>query len=574
MKKLLSFLLVVMMLAITLCSAASAETVGIDFEDGLCAFAGALAYRGNADTSVLSVVEFNGSKALKVDSQGKVPFIALNLDGLLGENLPKVRTIQLDLGIDKGPDGKFYAVSGLFYLLTGADSVESSRDWSVYMAKKNPRTFTIALDETEIFEAGCGNSLIISKEVDNYATKHSATPLPFYLDNIVFLDAEGNALPVDTTAEFVKPSTGRDLSNLAVVTNATELETGALSGAGWAQGDLPAETLDLLVPGSVLEIDYTSADGSIWIVIPDAACGWMRVSAWENTVYRNNSRSIAQISYEQIAAACGEDKTTWGERIQAESASDWEIYAARVGTPVNQIVLANATDFTAGTVSGNAWGQGDLSESIMEALVPGSVLEMEYESEDGSMWIVVPDAAAGWMRLGMENTTRIDGKCYVTYEQIAAVCGEDKATWGTRIQAEAMSNWEVYSIRVGTKNEFLPIHDLVTFDMEAVSGGAWGQGDLPEGIMEALRPGAVITMTYESADNSIWIVVPDSEAGWMRVAGAGNGTAAADGSVVQITYEQIAKICGEDKATWGNRIQAEAASDWTVYSVAVGYTAE
>ncbi len=262
-------------------------------------------------------------------------------------------------------------------------------------------------------------------------------------------------MPVDTSAKFVKPSTGRDLSNLAMITNPTELETGTISGAGWAQADLPANTMELLVPGSVLEIDYSSADGSIWIVLPDAACGWMFVAAFENTAYRNNSHSIAQISYEQIAAACGEDKTTWG----------------------------------------------------------------------------------------------------------------------TRIQAEAMSDWEVYSVRVGMKNEFLPIHDLVTFDMEAVSGGAWAQGDLPAGILDALRPGAVITMTYESADNSIWIVVPDSEAGWMRIAGAGNGTAAADGSVGQITYEQIAQSCGEDKATWGSRIQAEAMSDWTVYSVAVGYTA-
>ncbi len=178
MKKLLSFLLIAMM-AVTLCSAASAESAGIDFEDGLCTFASALAYRGNADASVLLVVEFHGSKALKAESQGKVPYIALNLDGLLGENLPKVRSIQMELGIDEGPDGKFYAVSGLFYLLTGTDSVESIRQCSVYMDKKNLRTFTITLEDSEVFEAGSGNSLIISKNVDNYASKHSATPLPF-----------------------------------------------------------------------------------------------------------------------------------------------------------------------------------------------------------------------------------------------------------------------------------------------------------------------------------------------------------------------------------------------------------
>lgn len=573
MKRYLSLLLVVM-LTITLCPAASAETLGIDFEDGSCICAGVLAYRGNADASVLSVVDFHDSKALKVESQGRVPYLAFNLDGLLGENLAKVRAIQADVGLDYAPDGKFYAVSGAVYMLTGEKNTETSREWSVYMAKKNPRTITIELGEHEAFAAGCGNMLIISKEVDNYAAKHNATPQPFYVDNLVFLDEEGNALPVDPTAEYVQPRNERDLSNLAVIQNAVELETGTLSGGGWAQADLPANTMELLVPGSVLEIDYTSEEGTMWIVLPEAACGWTRVAAFEDSSYRNNSKTIAQITYEQIAALCGEDKSTWGTRVQVEAMSNWEVYAARVGTPVNQITVANAADFTSGTISGSGWGQGDLSADVIEALVPGSVLVMDYASEDGSMWIVLPDAVNGWTRLGMENTTRIGGKCYVTYEQIAAVCGEDKATWGGRVQAEAMTNWEVYAVSVGMKNEFLPIHDMVTFDMPALSGGGWGQGDLPAGIIDALRPGAVITMNYESVDGSIWIVVPDSANGWMRVGGAGNGTSAANGSVVQITYEQIAQLCGADKATWGSRIQAEAMTDWTVYSVAVGYTAD
>lgn len=573
MKKVLSWLLIAVM-AISLCPAALAEATGIDFEDGAAAFAGVMAYRGNADSSDITVADFNGSKAMKIESKGKVPYIAFNLEGLLGENLPKVRSIRMDIGIDEGPDGKFYAVSGLLYTLTGADQVETTHDWSVYLAKKNPRTFTFTLGETEVFTADSGNYMVLSKEVDNYATKHSATPLPFYVDNIAFLDADGNALPVDTAAVYVKPNTGRDLSNLAVVQNATEIETGTLKNGGWAQTDMPAGTMDLLVPGSVLELDYASADGTMWIVIPDAQAGWMRVGAFEDTSYRNNSRSIAQITYEQIAAVCGEDKSTWGGRVQVEAMSDYEVYAARVGTPVNQIIAADAVDFTTGTVSGGGWAQADLSSDIMNALVPGSVIVMDYASEDGSMWIVIPDAQVGWSRIGMEGGTHIDGKCYVTYEQIAAVCGEDKSTWGGRVQAEAMSSWEVYAVCVGKKTEFVPVHDVTEFAMDPISNGGWAQTDLPGGIIEALQPGMVITLTYESADNSIWVVVPDSQAGWMRVGGCGNGNAAANGSVAQISYEQIAQLCGEDKATWGTRLQGEAMSDWTIYSIAVGYAAK
>jgi len=36
---------------------------------------------------------------------------------------------------------------------------------------------------------------------------------------------------------------------------------------------------------------------------------------------------------------------------------------------------------------------------VLDALVPGTALQIDFESEDGSMWIVMPDCAAGWMRV-------------------------------------------------------------------------------------------------------------------------------------------------------------------------------
>ena len=60
----------------------------------------------------------------------------------------------------------------------------------------------------------------------------------------------------------------------------------------------------------------------------------------------------------------------------------------------------------------------------------------------------MPDAAAGWSRINQQQVGA-GGKAYVTYEEIAAVCGEDKTTWGARMQCEAKTDWEVYSVRVG-----------------------------------------------------------------------------------------------------------------------------
>ena len=37
----------------------------------------------------------------------------------------------------------------------------------------------------------------------------------------------------------------------------------------------------------------------------------------------------------------------------------------------------------------------------------------------------------------------------ITYDTIAQYLGEDTSTWGTTIQCEATSAWEVYSVTIG-----------------------------------------------------------------------------------------------------------------------------
>ena len=43
---------------------------------------------------------------------------------------------------------------------------------------------------------------------------------------------------------------------------------------------------------------------------------------------------IAQVTYEQIEALCGEDKSTWGAMMQCESSSPWNVYAVAVGQAI------------------------------------------------------------------------------------------------------------------------------------------------------------------------------------------------------------------------------------------------
>ena len=143
------------------------KEASIDFEDGLFGFVGLSMAKGNADASELSLVDYNGSKALKVDVQSKVPYVALSLDGLLGADIEKVRTIEMDLGVDLS-GGKFYACSGRIYAYSGTKLTESYDDWAVYMEKSNPKTAisTLGSDE-ELFVANAGNYIVISKETDN-----------------------------------------------------------------------------------------------------------------------------------------------------------------------------------------------------------------------------------------------------------------------------------------------------------------------------------------------------------------------------------------------------------------------
>ena len=564
----------------------------IDFEDGLFGFVGNDKSANSAsDDSLFSVEDYNGSKALKVTPQGKMPYVGIQADALLGADAAKLKTVEMTVGTEN-PDGEFFACSGKIYGFVGEDAAKTEAEWSVYLETANPKTISYTVPDDQAFMEG--NYLVVSLETDNGKTK-GVTQANMYIDNIVFKDAQGNVLAADTSAEYVAASSGADRSNLCSVTGAVEFADFACSGDGWAQNgfDIPAEVIEALVPGSVVEITFSSETGNLWIVMPDAAAGWMRVGQGDadgsgsDAAYINNSGNVCQITYEQIAAVCGDDVSTWGARMQCESDGAWEVQAVKVGQKAPAYALADAVEFADFACSGDGWAQNgfDIPAEVIEALVPGSAVEITYSSETGNLWIVMPDAAAGWMRVGQGNadgsgsdSAVCDGsKCYITYEQIAAVCGDDVSTWGARMQCESDGAWEVQAVRVGMAKEMKMLNNLVEFPDFAVKGDGWAQNGvaMPQEIIDALVPGSVVSISYSSENGDLWIVMNEAAAGWMRVGqgnadGSGSDSAAFNGSICQITYEQIAALCSDDVSTWGSTMQCEASGAWEVFSVTVG----
>lgn len=310
-------------------TAAPAGDVSIDFEDGIYGFVGIdKTVNPVADDSTLSVADFAGSKALKVETNGKAPYIGIQVDALLGDKASDVRSIEMSLGIEN-PDGQFNAVSGKIYAFLGVENERKDGDWSVYLETANPKTAVYELPDDMAF--GEGNYVVVSLETDN-GKDAGATPAILYLDNIAFKDASGAVIAADTSAEFASAATGDDRSNLAGITGEVEFEGFAAKGDGWAQDgfDMTEDIIAALVPGSVVEVSFTSESGDLWLVMPDAEAGWMRVGDGTNGQAVTDG-SKAYIPYEMIAEYCGDDVLTWGARMQCEASGAWEVFGVKVG---------------------------------------------------------------------------------------------------------------------------------------------------------------------------------------------------------------------------------------------------
>ena len=438
------------------------SNASIDFEDGQMGFVEVYSAPANAADVELNVVDFGGSKALEVKNlTGKVPFVGIDVSSLCGADTAKIASVSMKLGVSY-EDGSFSACAGKITTWTGEDLVQTGYDWSVYMESKNPKVATVDVSGVP-FVADAKNIMVLSLETDNgIDAGHGNATL--YVDDITFYDASGNVLTADQSVAFAAPAgysdSGRDSSNLFAVKNAVEFEGFQTSADAWAQAGftMPQEILDALVPGSVVEIEYKSETGNMWLVMNEAQAGWMRVgqAGTDDPAYQNNSHNIAQVTYEQLAALCTDDVSTWGSTMQCESDGAWEVFSVKVGQQAKNIAVVNGVDFAGFATKAGAWSQDgfDMPQEIIDALVPGAVVEVTYSSETGNMWLVMPDSTAGWMRVGQagtEDPALCNGTyAQITYEQLAALCTDDVSTWGSTMQCEADGAWEVYGVWVST----------------------------------------------------------------------------------------------------------------------------
>ena len=317
----------------------------VDFEDGQMGFVKAYSAPANAADVEMSVVDFDGSKALEVKNlNGKVPFVGIDVSSLCGASVADIASISMKLGVSY-EDGSFSACAGKITTWTGEELVQTGYDWSVYMESKNPKVATVDVSSVP-FTAGANNILVLSLETDNGLDAGHGNA-SFYVDDITFYDKSGEVITADKSVAFADPAgysnSGRDSSNLYAVKGAVAFEGFATSAGAWTQDgfDMPQEIIDALVPGSVVEIEYKSETGNMWIVMPDSEKGWMRVgqAGTDDPAYINNSGNIAQITYEQLAALCGDDVSTWGARMQCEADGEWEVFSVKVGQQAKNMYL-------------------------------------------------------------------------------------------------------------------------------------------------------------------------------------------------------------------------------------------
>jgi hypothetical protein len=212
----------------------------IDFEDGNIGFLKQNEANLVADSANVEVADFNGSKALKVspnrNDSGIVYELGLDVNALLGDQVSKVASVSMQIGV-LGSDGNFYPVTGSIK----ANSTDaSSTSWVTYVEDKNPNTATVTLETA--YDPESDNVLTITKDAQNgnngdKGYDNTGVYSTMYVDNIVFFDADGNALDVDTSATFAAESYGDlDWSNLIQVTDQVII-SGFNAGAtsGWGQ---------------------------------------------------------------------------------------------------------------------------------------------------------------------------------------------------------------------------------------------------------------------------------------------------------------------------------------------------
>ena len=420
----------------------------IDFEDGQYGFIQLNTAPGNADESELSIVDYGGSKVLKVDVKNdKIPYVAIDVASLVKDRIADVRSIEMDIGVEY-EDGEFRACSGLVYAYSGTERTESSDPWSVYLEKKNPNVAKGVLDdEAEYFVPDAQNFFVVTKETDNGLSAGTAAA-DLYIDNIIIRDADGNPIPVDTSAGFDKPAGfgAADLTNLTgVVAESTIEGAEGKTDGGWGQavviGALKNEggTFDpsVLQPGCIITVYFSSASApelilQSWTEGAYETSGWAKVAPF--TV--NDSCTIAQYSYDDMVAAFGgDDFATYLDNFNVgDTGNAISVSKVTVGMPAGEEVVIEGGEGE----SDGSWGQAVMLATVKDGgtfdpsmLKSGCMISVTYTSDICpevvlQSWTEGAPDTAGWAKVAACADTG-EVATYSVDDMIAAFGSDDFA---------------------------------------------------------------------------------------------------------------------------------------------------
>ncbi len=542
-----------------------------DFEDGNYGYIMMDTALSTYDNSELSIVDFNGNKWIKIDTQGGVPRVGIDVASLAGDQIENVRSIELKL-MTEYEDGSFHSTSGFLYVgvLQDDAAAQVAGEWSVYVKKGNPKVVSYELAENESMVSGMKNIAILTLETDTGLEGDTPLNADMYIDNIILRDADGNAIPVDTTVSFDRPNGFGSLdwsNNVKKPIGETELvELAGTTGTSWwpvtgitfdpSVTDYTYYDPALFAPGTVITIYYEMEYSDWqrmgltfqhWTAVNDVATeavDWPvgtgmngcvdwdgangRIYLMDNNTSINESMNIAQFYVDDIIGALGAD---WAKDVQFFGVNDQgmevEIKKVTIGKAAaasTEIIMTPSADSTG---SSSGWGQASKYGTLkndggtfdIANLVPGSVIVVNYTASNVDAEQVAPlelifqswSGGEGWAKVSPSSFTETEAT--FTYEDIIAVYGSDFTTLDNINVGDCNSSLTVNQVSI-----LVPGGSATTLTMTGGSGSSsgWGQAAIygtiknDGGTLDTalFTEGCMVVVNYTASDIDAEQVAP------------------------------------------------------------------
>jgi len=392
------------------------EEVSIDFEDGNFGFAMMKTRPRKADESIISVADVNGSKALYVKHVDATEMhLGIDIDAILGNKVTEVRKISMTIGTEHG-DAKFASAAGEMLVYTGDTLAETKVSaWAVYMEKKNPKTVTFELPEGVAFTAGNDNYFVVSKLEDT-----GSVIADFYIDDIRFLDANGNVLKGDTTVVMEAPNNFlKRVEEEDDNTSAVKVALDEAYGGDWGQsGIIGADILAQFSGDVTVTVKYELQSGydyylwgpmdSSWAKLGPAKIGMTAKAAAEE----GDKYHVQDDGFIVIDDFTNTELTfTLPAAVVAELVASGGLSAQTYGVTAFEASLTGATASTlkekvAGEEAyGGDWGQSGVVPADILAKFDGDVtVTAKFELQSGYDYYLWGPMDSSWAKLGPAKT--------------------------------------------------------------------------------------------------------------------------------------------------------------------------